>query len=192
MIHHFTTEMVVEIPCGTNNKYEYDPARRRFRLDRVLPGAQVYPGEYGYIAATLDFDGDPLDAIVLISARTFPGCIIDIRVLGTIHMIDEGQIDTKLFGVVANDVRFRHLTDIKDVNPDILSQITDFFSSYKKLQGGRVEITKIGNAHDAETELKSAQNRYQRYQKIIAQNDKQRLMQLLAREQRQLTTNHRR
>lgn len=179
----FVEQMIVEIPRGTSNKYEYDPVQRCFCLDRVLPGANFYPGEYGYIANTLDFDGDPLDAIVLITYPTFPGCRIKMRVLGTIHMLDEGQIDTKLVGVVADDVRFQHLTKMQDINPALIKQITDFFTSYKRLQDKKVEIIKIGDSNDAVAELKSCQRRYQRHQRLLNSGDRTALMRLLAAEQ---------
>ncbi|MHB0871401.1 MAG: inorganic diphosphatase, partial [Chloroflexota bacterium] len=58
-------DVLVEIPRGSRNKYEYDEATGRFRLDRVLFASVHYPAEYGFVPGTRAPDGDPLDALVL-------------------------------------------------------------------------------------------------------------------------------
>jgi inorganic pyrophosphatase len=68
-----TIEVVVEIPRGSRNKYEYDHERDVFKLDRRLFSATVYPADYGFIPDTLGEDGDPLDALVVMEEPTFPG-----------------------------------------------------------------------------------------------------------------------
>ena len=107
-------KMIVEIPKGTSNKFEYDIINKKIILDRVLYGANFYPGEYGFVDKTLDYDGDPLDVICMITYPTVPGCEIKIRVLGMIKMIDNNEIDTKLFGVVHDDPRFNHIQTLSD------------------------------------------------------------------------------
>jgi inorganic pyrophosphatase len=47
-------QMIVEIPKGSSNKYEYDITDGSIALDRVLYGANFYPGEYGFVPETLD------------------------------------------------------------------------------------------------------------------------------------------
>src|SRR5437868_9684807 len=68
---------VIEIPCGTRNKYELDKVTGLIRLDRVLYSSMHYPGDYGFIPRTLHLDGDPLDIVVLVKEQTFPGCLIE-------------------------------------------------------------------------------------------------------------------
>jgi inorganic pyrophosphatase len=79
----------VEIPSGSRNKYEYDPELGGIVLDRRLFTAMTYPADYGYVEGTLADDGDPLDALVLVSDPTFPGCRIRVRPIGVFHMSDE-------------------------------------------------------------------------------------------------------
>ena len=74
-----TIEVVIEIPKGSRNKYEFDHERHVMRLDRRLFTATVYPADYGFVPDTLAEDGDPLDVLVLLSEPTFPGCHIDAR-----------------------------------------------------------------------------------------------------------------
>ena len=79
----------VEIPSGSRNKYEYDEELGGIVLDRRLFTAMTYPADYGFVEGTLAEDGDPLDALVLVSDPTFPGCRIRVRAIGVFHMEDE-------------------------------------------------------------------------------------------------------
>ncbi len=72
-----TIEVVVEIPRGSRNKYEYDHERHIMRLDRRLFSATFYPADYGFVPDTLAEDGDPLDVLVLLDEPTFPGCLVE-------------------------------------------------------------------------------------------------------------------
>ena len=67
-------DVVIEIPRGSRNKYEYDHVQHVIRLDRRLFSATVYPTDYGFVPDTLAEDGDPLDVLVLLDDPTFPGC----------------------------------------------------------------------------------------------------------------------
>ncbi|MET0825371.1 MAG: inorganic diphosphatase, partial [Acidimicrobiales bacterium] len=59
-------DVVIEIPRGSRNKYEYDHERHIIKLDRRLFTATTYPADYGFIPDTLSEDSDPLDALVLL------------------------------------------------------------------------------------------------------------------------------
>jgi inorganic pyrophosphatase len=82
-------EVVVEIPKGSRNKYEFDHQRHVMRLDRRLFTATVYPADYGFLDGALAEDGDPLDALVLLLEPTFPGCHVMARPIGVFWMQDE-------------------------------------------------------------------------------------------------------
>ncbi len=66
-------EIVVEIPRGSRNKYEFDEKAGVYRLDRVLSSAVYYNFEYGFIEGTRADDGDHTDALLLIDEPTFTG-----------------------------------------------------------------------------------------------------------------------
>src|SRR5919197_1903032 len=101
-----TVEAIVEIPRGSRNKYEFDPATGAIRLDRVLFAAVHYPGDYGFIPGTRCGDGDPLDVLILVEEPTFPGCRVRVRPIGVLLMQDEKGVDEKLLGVPVADPRF--------------------------------------------------------------------------------------
>jgi inorganic pyrophosphatase len=132
--------MIVEIPKNSANKYEYDGNLGVFRLDRALYSPMHYPGDYGFIPRTLHEDGDPLDVLVLVKQETFPGCMIDVRPLGVLRMLDRGEPDDKILAVPLHDPYSLDLYDIADIPPHMLAEVQYFFSTYKDLEGKRVQI----------------------------------------------------
>jgi inorganic pyrophosphatase len=155
-----TVDVFVEIPRGSQNKYEFDKEAGVFRLDRVLYSPMHYPAEYGYIRNTLAEDGDPLDALVLTSFPTFPGCVIETRVVGVLLMADDKGQDEKLLGVAATDPRFDHVQTLDDVPPHILKEIAHFFEVYKDLEGKETRIEGWKGREEAERILQESLNRY--------------------------------
>lgn len=134
-------EAIIEIPMGTQNKYEVDKVKNRIKLNRVLYSKMTYPAEYGFIDKTLAEDGDPLDILVLATTKTFPGCIVDARVIGYLDMIDSGEHDQKILAVVDADPRFEDINDINDIKELQLKEVKLFFSNYKILEPGHhVEV----------------------------------------------------
>lgn len=136
---------VVEIPKGSRNKFELDPATGLFRLDRYLYSATHYPGDYGFVPATLCEDGDPLDVLVMVNEQTFTGCLIHARVLGVFNMLDQGQGDEKILAVPDRDPLFATYEDLDDVPPHFLREVEHFFSTYKQLEGRAVEARGWGD-----------------------------------------------
>jgi len=110
-----TFDVTVEIPKGQKNKYEVDHDTGRIRLDRTLFTSTQYPADYGFIEGTLGQDGDPLDALVMITEPTFPGCLVKCRAIAMFRMTDEAGGDDKVLCVPASDHRRDHVRDLTDV-----------------------------------------------------------------------------
>lgn len=134
-------DVIVEIPTGCRNKYEYDHRRHLIRLDRRLATATAYPADYGFVPETLAKDGDPLDALVLLEDPTFPGCLVTVRVLGVFWMHDEAGPDAKLLTVLAHDPAWAGASDLEDIPGHLLDEIEHFFSIYKDLEPGKRTTT---------------------------------------------------
>src|SRR5690348_4551520 len=105
--------VVVEIPRGSQNKYEYDKKTGLIKLDRVLFSPTYYPGEYGFIPQTLEEDGDPADALILTNFPTYPGVLVESIPVAVLPMIDGGEPDNKILCVPVHDVRRKHISDMK-------------------------------------------------------------------------------
>jgi len=150
----------VEIPGGSRNKYEYDEELGGIVLDRRLFTAMAYPADYGYVEGTRAEDGDPLDALVLVSDPTFPGCRIRVRAIGVFHMSDEKGSDEKLLCVPLGDPSFERIRDIHDVNAELRDEIEHFFQRYKDLEPSkRTETRGWGNRAEADEILQGARAR---------------------------------
>jgi len=134
-------DVVVEIPRGSRNKYEYDHELGVMRLDRRLFSATVYPADYGFVPDSLAEDGDPLDVLVLLEDPTFPGCWITARPVGVLWMEDEKGRDAKIICVEPNEPRFGPVRDITDVQPALLAEIKHFFDMYKVLEPDKEATT---------------------------------------------------
>ncbi len=155
-----SVDAFIEIPKGSQNKYEFDKEAGVFRLDRVLYSPMHYPTEYGYIQNTLAEDGDPLDVLVLTTFPTFPGCVIETRVVGVLVMSDDKGQDEKLLGVAETDPRFSQVETLDDVPPHILKEIAHFFEVYKDLEGKETKIEGWKGREDAERILQESIQRY--------------------------------
>ena len=149
----------VEIPSGSRNKYEFDKELGGIVLDRRLFTAMTYPADYGFVEGTLAEDGDPLDALVLVSDPTFPGCRIRVRSIGVFHMSDEMGPDEKLLCVPLDDPSFERIRDVRDVNGELLDEIEHFFQVYKDLEAGKTETRGFGNKAEAESIITQARDR---------------------------------
>lgn len=153
-------DVYVEIPKGSRNKYEWDTATGRFRLDRKLFTAVQYPGDYGFVAEAWGEDGDPLDALVILGDPTFPGCVISARVVGVFYMEDDKGRDTKIITVPSKDPAWAHIDNLEDVPRHLLDEIEHFFSIYKDLEQLTVKVNGFGSREEAISELERDFERY--------------------------------
>lgn len=140
MQEEIVLDIMIEIPKGSRNKYEYDKKLQRIRFDRTLFSAVHYPMDYGFILNTLAEDEDPLDAMVLLWEPTFPGCLIEAKPIGAFKMWDEKGPDEKVLCVPIHDPVWNYIETLDDVPPHLLKEIEHFFSVYKDLEKKKTGI----------------------------------------------------
>ena len=97
---------VIEIPLGSNVKYELDKPTGLIKVDRIIHSAVFYPANYGFIPQTYAEDNDPLDVLVLCQEPVQPLALIKARAIGLMTMIDSGASDDKVIAVATNDPEF--------------------------------------------------------------------------------------
>lgn len=154
-------EVIIEIPQGSRNKYEYDHTTHAIRLDRVLHSSVHYPTDYGFIPNTLSEDGDPIDVLVLVYEPTFPGCHLPARPIGVLHMVDDKGPDEKILAVPVGDPRFDDIFDLSDLHNHWLKEIENFFATYKLLEEKDTDLLGWDNAACAAEYIDRARRRYQ-------------------------------
>ena len=155
-----TFDVLIEIPRGSRNKYEYDFDIKRMRFDRMLYSSMMYPADYGFIPETLALDGDPLDVLVLLTEPTFPGCVMEVKPIGVFNMADDKGPDEKVICVPVSDPIWNKLHDLSDVNSHLIKEIEHFFQVYKDLENKQVEVKGWGNLSDALAIIKECTDRF--------------------------------
>lgn len=156
-----TFDVLIEIPKGSRNKYEYDFELKKIRFDRMLFSSMMYPADYGFIPETLALDNDPLDVLVLVTEPTFPGCVMEVKPIGVFHMADEKGPDEKIICVPVSDPIASRLNDLKDVNNHLVAEIEHFFKVYKDLEKKKVEIGNWGDAEEAREIYETCKKRFE-------------------------------
>jgi len=157
--------VVVDIPKGSRNKYEYQEDEGYFKLDRTLYSPMFFPFEYGFIPQTVSEDGDSLDVILLTAYPTFPGCVVSARPIGVFLMEDEEGVDNKIVAVPLEkvDPRFKKIQKVEDLGEHLKKEIEVFFADYKKLEKEKYKFVKVkgwGDAKQAKETIKKAIGKY--------------------------------
>lgn len=150
--HEKTITALVESPKGYNQKFNYDAQENRFKLSKVLPAGLVFPYDFGMIPGTKGEDGDPLDVIVVSESGTFPGCLVDCRLIGALQA-EQTERDGKtvrndrLIAVPAVSQLFSDTRSLNELPEAILNQLEAFFKNYNEQAG---KVFKVTNRLEAE------------------------------------------
>lgn len=146
-------KVFIEIPEGSQVKYERDEGTGMLMCDRILHTPMGFPFNYGFVLGTKGQDGDPTDIVLLTSARLVPAVGVKAKLIGMLEMEDEEGVDTKLIAVPVQkvDPLFGVWSDIQDVPDHTKEKIKHFFDHYKDLEPGKfVKTGKFLGAKDAE------------------------------------------
>jgi len=153
--------VVIETPRGSSEKYNYDPVTHFFKLKKILPAGMVFPYDFGFIPDTKGEDGDPLDIFVISEFKSFPGCMIECRLLGAIKA-EQTERDGK---TVRND-RYLAIPAVSQIYSEISSmdlipeqmvkELEHFFISYNEVAGKVFKPLGYLSAPDALKEIESA------------------------------------
>lgn len=152
--------VIIEIPQGSQDKFEYDEELDVIKLDRVLFSAQRFPANYGFIPETRADDGDHTD-VLLFSTNPIPsGVVVEARAIGFMNMNDGGDVDNKILAVPTEDPRFAHVKSLSELPEHSPKEIKNFFETYKLLQNKHVTV---GKFEDTETAIAYIEKTRQAY-----------------------------
>ena len=142
---------IIEIPQGSQAKYEVDKETGLLKLDRVIYSSFHYPVNYGFIPQTLGQDNDPLDILVICSQAIQSLCLVEAKVIGNMQMIDQGQVDDKIIAVAVKDPSVNHINGVDELPSHFIAVLKNYFEQYKVLENKKVEID---NFQDKKTAMK--------------------------------------
>lgn len=140
---------VIEVPKGSQTKYELDKESGMLKVDRILYSAVHYPANYGFIPQSYCEDNDPLDVLVLCQESVLPLSLMRVRPIGVMKMIDQGESDDKIIAVHVDDPEFAHYHSIDELPPHCLKILRRFFEDYKTLENKEVSISEFLGPKDA-------------------------------------------
>lgn len=153
---------IIEIPAGSNLKYEIDKETGLLRLDRVLYSAVHYPVNYGFIPRTHAEDGDALDVLVLMQEPVHPLTIVRARAIGGLKMRDDKGEDDKIIAVAIDDPAVSHYQATTELPPHLVKELRRFFIDYKTLEGKTTEVDELYNQARAVTTILRAVQAYKK------------------------------
>ena len=152
---------IIEIPKGTNTKYEYDENLNVFKLERCLVSSLQYPINYGFIPQTIALDNDPLDVLVFNHDPIDRGTLVSCRVLGMLGFEDGGEIDNKLIAVPHWSPKNKY-SKLHDIESSHLKIFRQFFKIYKV---DRKTDTKVGDWKSSSFAMKTLKDSHERWLK---------------------------
>ncbi len=157
--------VIIEVPKDSRAKYEMDEETGALFLDRDLFTSMIYPADYGSIPHTFSEDGDPLDALVLVTQPHIPMSVIRARPIGVLKMIDEKGQDDKIVCVPGYNVdpRFKEVEDIEHLPTHTLDEVKHFFEHMKELEKGKfIKFETFLGAKEAKEYIKESIKLYEK------------------------------
>ncbi len=151
---------VVEIPKGSQIKYELDKETGFLKMDRILHTSTHYPANYGFIPRTYADDSDPLDVLILSSQTFYPLTLVRCYPIGVIRMIDSEKHDDKIIAIPFDDPNYNEYTDIDQIPRHIFEEMSHFFKVYKELEHKTTAVNEIENAKSAKAIIAADIDRY--------------------------------
>src|SRR5437867_4679311 len=157
--------VVVEFPAGSRIKLKYEPELESFTVERPLVLGVSYPFDWGFVPSTRAPDGDPLDAMVLLEASTFPGVVLTCRPLGVVRITQKGtkgrERNDRVIAMPVKSRRFDGVRDARDLPRRTREEIEQFFLTAVLLEGKGVKLKGWDGPKAAKRVIDSAATAYQ-------------------------------
>ena len=135
---------IIETPKGCAAKYDYDEEMQMFKLKKLLPKGMVFPFHFGFIPHTKAEDGDPLDVLVLLDELSWPGCVIECKIIGVMEATETENNKTnrndRLIATAIASEKYNKIKDISSMDEYLEKEIENFFNTYNNLEKKEFKI----------------------------------------------------
>lgn len=154
MPHSRHLRVIIETPRGSQNKFAFNPDLKLFELKGVLPQGSSFPYDFGFVPSTQGQDGDPLDVLVLMDAPTFPGCLVEARLIGALEaeQSEKGQAperNDRLLAVAAHSRQHQHIHQLSSLPNQLIHEIEHFFAQYNAAKGHKFRVLRRVDSESA-------------------------------------------
>jgi inorganic pyrophosphatase len=160
----FECKAIIETPKGRRNKFKYEHDSRLFSLSNLLPEGFSFPFDFGFIPSTVAEDGDPLDVIVLMDEPAHVGCLLHVRLIGVVNVLQtQGGKTTendRLIAVSTRSYQYEGVKSVSELRASFTEQITEFIGLYNKNSGKEDEVTGTAGPEKALELLERAARRF--------------------------------
>jgi inorganic pyrophosphatase len=153
--------VVVEAPRGSNVKLKLDPELGVFVASRSLVLGTSYPHDWGFVPSTKAADGDPLDAMVLSDAATYPGVVLECRPLALLKVTQKGkggkrERNDRVIAAAVHCARMGRLRKLADLDKRTRDEIEQFFKTAVVFEDKELAVLGWGNEGAAMRVVKAA------------------------------------
>ncbi len=135
---------IIETPKGCAAKYDYDAEMQMFKLKKLLPKGMVFPFHFGFIPHTKAEDGDPLDVLVLLDELSWPGCVIECKIIGVMEATETKNNKTnrndRLIATANASEKYNKIKDLSSMDDYLEKEIENFFNTYNNLEKKEFKI----------------------------------------------------
>ncbi len=163
----YQCRVIVETPRGSRIKFKFGSDSRMFEISKFLPKGFVFPFDFGFVPKTVAEDGDPLDAIVLMDEPAHVGCLLTVRLIGVLQLVQTADKDKKktadprLVVIPVQSFDYADVQTLEDLNKDLKQQMIEFLEIYNKNTDKQDEVTRIGTPQRAVELVREASRRLQ-------------------------------
>jgi len=144
---------IIETPRGSTEKYDYDEKSGFFKLKKILPSGMMFPYDFGFIPGTKGEDGDPLDIIIISEFHSFPGCMMDCRLIGALKAVQTEKKkkirNDRFIAIPVQSTTFKKIETANDLSHNKVEELEQFFINYNKAEGKTFKPLNMLSAKEA-------------------------------------------
>ena len=133
-----TFTVVIETPKGSTQKYDYEEKLHGYCLAKIMPTGMIFPYDFGFVPDTKGSDGDPLDVIVISEFYSFPGCIIQCRIIGSILAEQQSkkgmERNDRFIAVPELSLVYSEVQNVSDLPKKLVDELCEFFVNYNRAE----------------------------------------------------------
>jgi len=144
---------IIETPRGSTEKYDYDEKSGFFKLKKILPSGMMFPYDFGFIPGTKGEDGDPLDIIIISEFHSFPGCMMDCRLIGALKAVQTEKKkkirNDRFIAIPVQSTTFKKIETANNLSHNTVEELEQFFINYNKAEGKTFKPLNMLSAKEA-------------------------------------------